>query len=57
MLDGVGYPLGLAVDALPMEAWMITVAESYNALVARCCYHEPWTLEAAIERPERAAAG
>jgi HD-GYP domain-containing protein (c-di-GMP phosphodiesterase class II) len=53
MLDGSGYPKGLAGDAVPVEARIITVADIFDALVTRRCYKEPWTLDAAFEELER----
>jgi len=52
-LDGSGYPAGLAGDAVPVEARIITVADIFDALVTRRPYKELWSLEAAFEELER----
>ena len=53
MLDGSGYPCGLAGDAVPVEARIITVADIFDALVTRRPYKEPWSLEAAFAELKR----
>jgi HD-GYP domain-containing protein (c-di-GMP phosphodiesterase class II) len=39
--DGSGYPDGLAGDDIPVEARIITVVDSYDALITRRSYKEP----------------
>ena len=34
-LDGSGYPQGLAADDIPLGTRMMTIADIYDALVAR----------------------
>lgn len=47
-LDGSGYPLGLAGDAIPIEAQIVAVADVFDALTSRRPYKEPWPVEQAI---------
>lgn len=39
--DGNGYPDGLAGEEIPMEARIIAVAESYDAMTGESCYRTP----------------
>lgn len=55
-LDGSGYPLGLAGDAVPLEARIIAVADVLDALISHRPYKEPWSIEAAIAELERLVA-
>lgn len=57
-LDGSGYPHGLAGDAIPPAARIITVADIFDALTSRRPYKQPWTFdEAFAELRTMAAAG
>ncbi|MDQ8022028.1 MAG: CHASE2 domain-containing protein [Moraxellaceae bacterium] len=40
--DGTGYPQGLAGEAIPLSARIMTVADVYDALISRRCYKEPF---------------
>ncbi len=43
--DGGGYPDGLAGDAIPISARLMTLADVFDALISRRCYKEPVSLE------------
>jgi putative two-component system response regulator len=43
--DGTGYPGGLAGDAIPLCARVMTIADCYDALRSKRCYKEPWSHE------------
>ncbi len=45
--DGKGYPSGLAGEAIPMGARILTVVDSYDAMTARRVYREPMSIEQA----------
>lgn len=47
--DGTGYPQGLAGDAIPISARLLTVADVYDALVSRRVYKPAFTHETAVE--------
>jgi HD-GYP domain-containing protein (c-di-GMP phosphodiesterase class II) len=44
--DGSGYPRGLTMDQIPVEARIVAVADVYDALSNRRPYKKPWTEEA-----------
>ncbi len=54
-LDGSGYPLGLAGDAIPIEAQIVAVADVFDALTSRRPYKEPWPVEKAVAELQRMA--
>jgi len=43
--DGTGYPDGLAGEAIPLAARIVTVADVYDALTTRRVYKDPWPLD------------
>ncbi|MHB8124782.1 MAG: PAS domain S-box protein [Desulfitobacteriaceae bacterium] len=47
--DGKGYPKGLMGEEIPLEARIIAVADSYNAMVSDRTYRKALSKEAAIE--------
>ena len=47
--DGKGYPDGLAGDQIPIFAQIVSLADTYDALVTRRVYKEPYTTERAYE--------
>jgi HD-GYP domain-containing protein (c-di-GMP phosphodiesterase class II) len=46
--DGSGYPGGLAGEAIPLEARIVTVADVFDALTNRRPYKAAWTNDAAL---------
>ncbi|MDQ3934398.1 MAG: HD domain-containing protein [Actinomycetota bacterium] len=53
--DGGGYPEGLAGDAIPLEARIICVADSFSAMTAERPYRGRMSLEQACAELERCA--
>jgi len=47
--DGLGYPKGLKREEIPLEARIIAVADSYDAIVSGRPYRKALSKEAAIE--------
>lgn len=47
--DGSGYPEGLAGDAIPLAARLMTVADVYDALISKRVYKPAFTHETALE--------
>lgn len=45
--DGSGYPLGLAGESIPIEARMVAVADSYDALTNTRPYKRAWSTQEA----------
>jgi response regulator RpfG family c-di-GMP phosphodiesterase len=45
--DGSGYPRGLAGEAIPLEARIMSLADMYDALVCKRVYKKAWTHEQA----------
>lgn len=50
--DGAGYPRGLRGDAIPLLARVITIADSYDAMVTDRPYRKAMPPEAALEEIE-----
>jgi putative two-component system response regulator len=46
--DGAGYPDGLAGDAIPEEVTIVTVADSFDAMVSQRPYREAWPIDRAL---------
>ncbi len=46
--DGVGYPDGLAAEAIPLEARILAVADAFAAMTTRRLYAPPLPLDEAI---------
>ncbi len=53
--DGRGYPAGLAQEAIPISARIISVVDSYDAMTSPRVYREPLTAEQAKEELRRCA--
>jgi len=51
--DGGGYPQGLAGEAIPIEARILTVADAFSAMTTRRLYAEPLTMEEASRELDR----
>lgn len=47
--DGVGYPLGLAGEAIPMGARILCAADTFDALTSKRAYRDPLAAQAALE--------
>jgi putative nucleotidyltransferase with HDIG domain len=52
-LDGLGYPLGLHREEIPMLSKVIAVADTYDVLTARDSYRHPIAPEAALAELRR----
>jgi HD-GYP domain-containing protein (c-di-GMP phosphodiesterase class II) len=46
--DGTGYPVGLAGEAIPIEARIVRVVDVYDALTHRRRYKDKWTHAASV---------
>ena len=46
--DGRGYPFGLAEAEIPIEARIVAVADSYDALVSKRSYKAAWSHDQAL---------
>ena len=53
--DGSGYPDGLRTDGIPLEARIVRVCDSFDAMTSRRPYKEPLTEEWALEELARFA--
>lgn len=47
--DGSGYPFGLKGENIPLCARMMSVADSFDALVSKRCYKDPMPVEEALK--------
>ncbi len=43
--DGSGYPEGLSGEQIPIEARIMALVDVFDALGAKRCYKDPWSLE------------
>jgi len=48
-VDGSGYPLGLKGDEIPLEARIVAVADTFDALTSRRSYKEAWSNDKAFD--------
>jgi putative nucleotidyltransferase with HDIG domain len=53
--DGTGYPLGLAGDKIPIEARILAVADTYDAMTSDRAYRKALSHEIAIAELRRCA--
>lgn len=51
--DGRGYPRGIKGESIPIRARIISIADSYDAMVSERPYRKPLTHEEAIEEIKR----
>ncbi len=51
--DGSGYPAGLAGEAIPIEAKILSVADAYDAMTSPRPYREQLSLEEALQELRR----
>lgn len=54
-MDGNGYPLGLQGDGIPLEARILTIADSYDALTSTRRYHKQLSSQDALDELRRCA--
>lgn len=47
--DGRGYPEGLKGEAIPLEARIVCVADTFDAMTSKRSYRAPLSLEQAIQ--------
>lgn len=47
--DGTGYPLGLKGEEIPLTARIVSIADSYDAMISHRVYRKAMSKEAAIE--------
>ncbi len=52
-MDGHGYPLGLEGEAIPLQARIICIADSYDAMTSDRAYRRALTHEAAVAELRR----
>jgi len=48
-LDGTGYPDGLPGDQVPLEAWIVKVADFWEAITSNRPYRDPMPLPVAVK--------
>ncbi len=53
--DGLGYPHGLAGEAIPLEARILAIADSYDAMTTHRVYREALTVTEAVAELQREA--
>ena len=53
--DGTGYPSGLKADAIPLEARIISVADSYDAIISVRPYKKGLSIAQAVAELRRCA--
>jgi response regulator RpfG family c-di-GMP phosphodiesterase len=46
--DGSGYPEGLRGEAIPFSARIVALADTYDALISKRPYKDPWSHEEAV---------
>ncbi|NMB25849.1 MAG: HD-GYP domain-containing protein [Firmicutes bacterium] len=51
--DGTGYPKGLKKEEIPLEARIVAVADTWDAMTSKRCYKEAKSIPDAIEELKR----
>jgi len=51
--NGLGYPNGLKGEEIPLGARVLMIADAFDAMTSQRSYHDPMTLEEAIEEMRR----
>jgi putative two-component system response regulator len=46
--DGLGYPMGIGGEEIPLFGRIVSVADVFDALTTKRPYKEPWTIENAL---------
>ncbi|MFP4054014.1 MAG: HD-GYP domain-containing protein [Phycisphaerae bacterium] len=47
--DGLGYPRGLGGEDIPLPARLVAIVDVFDALLAKRCYKEAYSLEKALD--------
>lgn len=47
--DGNGYPYGLAGEDIPLEARILAIADTFDAMTGQRLYRSPWGIREALE--------
>ena len=55
--DGHGYPRGLAAEAIPITARILSVVDAYDAMISRRPYREPLSVDEARAELQQCAGG
>lgn len=53
--DGTGYPDGLKGEGIPIEARIVSVVDSFHAIISKRCYSKGRSIDAAFGELERCA--
>ncbi|MFZ6031570.1 MAG: HD-GYP domain-containing protein [Chloroflexota bacterium] len=53
--DGSGYPNGLGGEDIPLEARIVSVADSFDAMTTTRPYHPAWPVERAMQELQKGA--
>ncbi len=51
--DGKGYPMGLAGERIPLEARIVAVADTWDAMTSHRCYRKALSIPEAIAELKR----
>jgi len=55
--DGMGYPLGLAGEAIPLVGRIVAVADVFDALTHERPYKPEWSIAESLAEIERSSGG